>query len=658
MFKTITKGALVLLAGLLIGTTLLWLSYLLPVTEESPHVLESIQTLKQEGWYPAVPVMHQDDDALSGANPSGILDNFTDSIMITTAGHAPDEGAIYQAMNMAGSEMTEGYNYYWHGYVAILRPLLLFLNYTDLRVLNSLLQMLVAAALACMLYRQKGTPWAALALTVHGLLLPIAVSQTLQYSWVFYIGMCGSLVIVKFHQRLAKGHGIYILFLILGMLTSYMDLLTYPLFTWGIPMIWWIVMGSDSKDEKNRIGAVVLCGIAWICGYGGLWAGKWLIGGIILQRPIFASAWHEVLYRAGTLPDTLGYEVSHLQVILRNLDVYQSIQGLFLLGAWILWWGYRALVKAGSIRTEKTASLLLVALSPIAWYIVLHNHTFVHSSFTYRIWTVGLAALLAALIGSLEEAAPKKCPGKNRILPAVIAAAALVGTLQVKDESYVHNGNFVPSLLELNENTELLQAFCPSHGTIPDINLLLETEMGQPGHLVIRILEEDRPLQEFTVAACEVQGGVFYSLPVNLRLTMGAKYQISISGRNLENGHFSVGVTDAGLHPLAELSALQTESLEHDSQLICGIRYRHRASLRKLALALELQLLLYWNLFLLVKKIVYSLGIDAAVKNAIATLQERKRLCPHPVGQMQSKRYPREEVLTVSDMHRENCESP
>lgn len=95
MFKTITKGALVLLAGLLMGTALLWLSYLLPVTEESPHVLESIQTLKQEGWYPAVPVMHQDDDALSGANPSGILDNFTDSIMITTAGHAPDEGALY-----------------------------------------------------------------------------------------------------------------------------------------------------------------------------------------------------------------------------------------------------------------------------------------------------------------------------------------------------------------------------------------------------------------------------------------------------------------------------------------------------------------------------------------------------------------------------------
>ena len=250
MFKTITKGALVLLAGLLIGTTLLWLSYLLPVTEESPHVLESIQTLKQEGWYPAVPVMHQDDDALSGANPSGILDNFTDSIMITTAGHAPDEGAIYQAMNMAGSEMTEGYNYYWHGYVAILRPLLLFLNYTDLRVLNSLLQMLVAAALACMLYRQKGTPWAALALTVHGLLLPIAVSQALQYSWVFYIGMCGSLVIVKFHQRLAKGHGIYILFLILGMLTSYMDLLTYPLFTWGIPMIWWISWEATAKTKR------------------------------------------------------------------------------------------------------------------------------------------------------------------------------------------------------------------------------------------------------------------------------------------------------------------------------------------------------------------------------------------------------------------------
>lgn len=653
MVKTITKGALVLLAGLFMGTALLWLSYLLPVTEESAHVLESMQTLEQEGWYPTVPLMHQDDETLSRANPGGILDNFTDSIMITTAGYAPKEGALYQAMNMAGNEMTEGYNYYWHGYVAILRPLLLFLNYADLRVLNSLLQMSVTAALACMLYRRKGFPWAALALTIYGLLLPIAVSQALQYSWVFYIGMCGSLVIVKFHRNLAKGNGIYFLFLILGMLTSYMDLLTYPLFTWGIPMIWWIVMGNDNEGEKNRIFTVILCGIAWICGYGGLWAGKWLIGGIILQRPIFATAWHEVLYRAGTLPDTLGYEVSHLQVVLQNLDVYQSIQGLFLLGAWVLWWGYRALEKAGSVRMDKTASLLLVALSPIAWYIVLHNHTYVHSSFTYRIWTVGLAALLAALIGSLEKKMPEKRSGKGRVLPAVIALAALVGTLQVKDESYLHNGNFVPSLLELEENTELLQGFSPSYGSIPDINLLLETETDQPGEIVIRFLEEGRPLEEFTLAAREAQGGVFYRLPVNLRLKAGAEYQIGISGRGLENGHISVGVTDIGLHPLAELSVLQTEGQLRDAQLICGVRYRHRASLRRLTLALELQLLLYWSLFLLLGKIIYSREVSTAVKHVITALSGPGRLPALPAGQMQAKRHRQKEALTVSDVQRE-----
>ncbi len=103
MVKNIGKGILLLLAGILGGTILLWISYLLPVTDESVHVAESVFMLEQEGWYPTVPLMRQyeETDTLRGINPGGILDNFTDSIMITTAGHRPDKGALYQAMDMA-----------------------------------------------------------------------------------------------------------------------------------------------------------------------------------------------------------------------------------------------------------------------------------------------------------------------------------------------------------------------------------------------------------------------------------------------------------------------------------------------------------------------------------------------------------------------------
>ena len=605
MVKAISKskGTLILLAGTLIGVFLLWISYLLPVAEEDVHVAESTVMLEQEGWYPTVPLMYQyqNTDKPSGINPGGILDNFTDSIMITTAGHRPDDGALRQAMNMAGSKMPDGYSYYWHGYVTLLRPLLLFLNYADMRVLNQLLQLLTVAALACMLYLRKGIPWAALALTIYGLLLPMAVSQSLQYSWVFHIGMAGSLTVVRFHDWLAEKQRIYFLFLILGMLTCYMDLLTYPLFTWGIPMIWWIIMGSDEEPARSQLVSVILCGIAWICGYGGLWMGKWLIGGIILQEPLWKQAWYEVQYRAGTLSGSDGYEVSHLKVLLRNLEVYMSIQDLCLLGGWITWWGLRIVGKAREFHTGKIPALLLIALSPIAWYVVLHNHTYVHSSFTYRIWVVALTALLASMISSLDGKGILSCNIRRAVIPSVLILTAIVIALNIREETYIHNGNFVPAQLELGEHMELRQEFTPSYQSLPAINLLLYAETGQPGEIVICILNENQVLQSLTVSASEVEGDKFYELPVGLRHNKDTTYQISISGRNLGEGHISVGVTDSGLYPLSELSSLRLDGQDYDAQLICGFHYRHRAGLRKLTLAVELQLLLYWSVYLLWK---------------------------------------------------------
>ena len=151
---------------------------------------------------------------------------------------------------------------------------------------------------------------------------------------------------------------------------------------------------------------------------------------------------------------------------------------------------------------------------------------------------------------------------------------------------------------------ELRQELTPSYHSLSAINLLLYAETGQPGEIAIYILNENQVLQEFAVSASEVEGGKFYELPVNLRLKRDATYQISISGKNLEEGHISVGVTDLGLHPLAELSPLRLGGQDYDAQLICGFRYRHRVGLRKLALAVELQLLLYWSVYLSWKRLL------------------------------------------------------
>lgn len=604
MFKTLCKGALILLSGVFIGAVLLWFSYLLPLTEQSVHVAESIHMLDQEGWYPTAPLMYQDQThhVLEEINPGGVLDNYTDSIMITAAGRTPDGGALYQAMNMANREYPDGYNYYWHGYVVLLRPLLFFLNYADIRTINQLLQMLLVFSLTYMFYRRKGAPWAALVLTVYGLLMPMAVSLALQFSWVFYIGMAGSLFIVKFRDWLAEKQRIYFLFLILGMLTCYLDLLTYPLFTWGIPMICWIVTGSDNETDKRQLASLILCGIAWICGYGGLWMGKWLIGGVILQQSIWATAWNEVQFRAGVLPNSAGHGVSHREVIQMSISYFRSIQGVLLLGGWVFWWGFQVVRKRRGAYTEKIMALLLITLSPIAWYVVLHDHSYIHAVYTYRTSVVGLTALLAVMICSIDELKMPQYNKGKRILPAIITFAAIVVSLNVKEETYSHNGGIVPTKLELEEHMELTQTFTPSYNLISAINLWLYAEAEQGGEIEIKLLEGNRMQWEASVSASEILGGTFYELPMNLKLKKGTAYQISISGKNLEGGRVAVGVTGPGLYPLTELSSLQIGDQSYDAQLSCGFHYRHRAKLRILALAAELQILLYWSAYLLLEK--------------------------------------------------------
>lgn len=598
--KNIGKSLLILLAGTAAAMVLVWVSYLIPLSEDSVHVAESVDILNQEGWYPTAPLMRRYEGVPMGRNGGGIMDNFSDSVMITTAGREPAEGALYQAMNMASAVLPEGYSYYWHGYVAILRPLLCIFNYADIRVLNQLLQLMLLLLMTCMLYRRKGFAYAALPFTVYGFLMPMAISQTLQYSWVFYIGMAGSLAVIKFHGRLSKGHGIYFLFLTLGMLTSFMDLMSYPLFTWGIPMIWWIVMDEEERGAKKRLQQVVFCGMNWILGYGGLWAAKWFIGEAITHKPVLMLAWNEVLYRAGKTADG-RHLPSYLETILHNLNVCVNVQIVFLLGLWIAWWCCMVVRRPYKLKVEKTLPLLLVAASPVVWTIVVHDHTYVHNNFAYRIFMMGITALLASMISCWEGAEEKGPRDKKKwAAPAVMALAAISVALCLKDEIHVHNGNYEVSNIELREGEQCLQEFRPAYGMIGLLNVYLNAESQTAGEIDVKILEEDGSvLWEQSVLSRNVAGGFFCEFHVRLRVGKGKAYQISISGRDLEGGRIWVGTAGEGQHPLTELSALRIGGEEYDTQLTFGTLYRYRANWLRLAFAVWLQLLLYWNLYVL-----------------------------------------------------------
>lgn len=630
MCKTIGKSILLLLAGILMGTVLLWASYLLPISADHARVAESTEILEQEGWYPTAPLMRRYDNEPMGRNGGGIMDNYTDAIMISTAAYRPVEGALYQTMNMASGVIESGYSYYWHGYVPILRPLLLFVNYADIRVLNQLLQMMLITFMTCVVYRKKGAAYAALPFTIYGLLMPMAVSQSLQYSWVFYIGMGGSLAVVQFHDSLRKGQRIGFFFLVLGMLTSYMDLLTYPLFTWGIPMIWWIVMDDEAECAKRQLQQVVLCGIHWIFGYGGLWVGKWIVGGMVTGKPVVMQAWNEILYRGGRIENKAGRLAAYWNNLLFNLQVCINVQVAFLLGLWFAWWCYKIAKGFYKAEKEKTLALLLIALSPFVWYLVLENHTYLHSNFAYRIYVIGGAALLASMIHSWkagEEGQPRA--KSRRIVPVLMLLTAILTALSLKDERHIHNGGSVTPLA-LEEQVEWVQDFSPVYDRIEYINLYLTAENGTSGKVDVKLLNENgKPIWEREVAAKEIWGlERFCELPVKLRLDQEKTYQISVSASGLEGNHLWIGVAGMGQYPLAELPSLQVGGQKFDTQLTFGAYYRYRANLFRILFAAELQMLIYWNLYLLVSVVLTWLVRD---KSGMSAEKEDARKMEHKI---------------------------
>lgn len=134
------KLILVLVIGLLTGVFLLSAVYLLPTGRMKSHVAQSSELFNYEGIYPQI---------MQGQKSSQ-LDNYTDALMYATAIHPGSGNPVgdalknarfeYEGDNMVQSlndyandaadkkelryEMT--YSRYWHGYLVILKPLLLF----------------------------------------------------------------------------------------------------------------------------------------------------------------------------------------------------------------------------------------------------------------------------------------------------------------------------------------------------------------------------------------------------------------------------------------------------------------------------------------------------------------------------------------------------
>ena len=241
------------------------------------------------------------------------------------------------------------YTYYWHGWAPVIKPLLIFFNYADIKRIFAACLALGIVALTALMGKQLGTMgWVSAGAIAIGiaLLRGFETLFTLPYFFVIAIALASSCIIAHSWPRRHNEDNtwLYLTFFTAGAFTSYMDFLTTPLLTYALPALCLIVLWAKSNYKdlssntpfasvKSVIVLIVFTGLAWVLGYVCLWASKWILASLVLQQNVIEEAFGEIIFRVGASNQSQWAtvtDISPLTALLRNGRAAFSIPMLVL----------------------------------------------------------------------------------------------------------------------------------------------------------------------------------------------------------------------------------------------------------------------------------------------------------------------------------------
>jgi len=324
------------------------------------------------------------------------LDTFTDNLIFQNLRNVNDFNPFRAAV------WNSGYTRYWMGTVPFIRFALVFMNYSTMRYLNIFIVFSLFALVFSFIHKQLGI--------LHGMILSITLMLinfwifplSIQYSPVYIILMVAILVILYLNKKNKLSlNNIILLFFTVGSLTNYFDLLTAPLLTFGLPFIVYYILTNHENVQsfKTNFLSFVIIGISWLSGYALTWITNWAVSTIVLNENVFANALNQMGVRTG------GGELMSFSSILNRLFsiVLPRPARFILLVILLVWFGFFIKYHRNITKIINLTPILLTTLLPIAWVMIMRNHSQIHDYFVYRNLAITVYSLLILLILSLRK---------------------------------------------------------------------------------------------------------------------------------------------------------------------------------------------------------------------------------------------------------------
>lgn len=273
-----------------------------------------------------------------------------------------------------------------------LRPLLVVMNIAQIRILLSIILIILAIILLIQIAKKINISTAIIFLLGMFISDYFYMGLSLQGAPVFLICMITAICVIN--EKSNKNADI--IFLIVGGLTSFFDFLTVPIITLTIPLLIYILLRQkeESLKYKSFYIEIIKLIVLWGIGYGGTFVAKWFIVDCIYNKDVISSAFHQLIYRSnsvGSIKYTLIDVLDSVFLIIKYPLDFSILTVIIMILYKVI--KYKTLLK---YDTKRVIPYILILTIVIMWYLILANHSYLHSIFTYRnSFTISICIMLS-----------------------------------------------------------------------------------------------------------------------------------------------------------------------------------------------------------------------------------------------------------------------
>ena len=503
--------------------------------------------------------------------------------------HIAEDHAGFNALENA--LYCNDYPRYWHGYAMVMRLLLFFFDYKEMRFINLIIQSFLAICIFVIL-REKGEKaisW--MSLIWYVLMMPISVACCLVY------GCTVDAIFALSIYVMLKGNSIWndvsrlsIVFSIIGCMVCFFDLLIFSPMGWAMPLAMLVIIYGKNDSVISNLVKTVRSAISWFLGYAVFWLLKMTYAQVIVgdrcSVNVFVGAWSEAVWSANKEDSEVAGFIANIterwSAVKTNYTHYTyTVYATLILSITLVL--IVLFIKRGVDvkRDSRMLSLLIVTSSPIIWVYIINTATKAHHIFDYRLMSTEIVCAFIIIIFSLDSGIlkPRLTVMVKRI--STVACLAFVGIVFVsltRETQYSMNAD-KPGMMDVvvRDMDTVSMEFIPAFSRVDSLGLSVSPK-SEKGELQVSLVEAGEVVDEMIFPMSYFYKNNWQMLSVDWKMSLKKSYEIYINAIDTD-GPVTIKMLpySVGGH-IPEFGNVTIKNDVMDCQLVTWVEYIRRPS--------------------------------------------------------------------------------